>query len=234
MFYFDYIDGKEVLKSDFLSDVVHFFTTRDSVIRSSENDIECTVNENIKVIKGYLGVKELISPQQTHSGNVGVTELGKDFYPETDALILNNKDQAIYLNFADCTPVILYDKMQKIAAISHAGWRGTVQRIVPKTVEKMNSYPQNIIAVIGPAICEKCYEVGDDVLEQLKSSVNNFEGLSNGNFVDLKNINARQLEEIGVSEIDICPYCTSCDNDKFFSYRKENGTTSRHSAVIRL
>ena len=234
MFYFDYIDGKEVLKSDFLSEVVHFFTTRDSVIRSSDKDLEQKIVDNIATIKNFLNVEELVSPEQTHSCNVDIAQVGKTSYPNTDALILSDKDQAIYLNFADCTPVILYDKMQKIAAISHAGWRGTVQRIVPKTVEKMNSDPKNIIAVIGPAICEKCYEVGDDVLEQLKSSVNNFEGLSNGNFVDLKKINARQLEEIGVSKIDICPYCTSCDNDKFFSYRKENGTTSRHSAIIRL
>ena len=98
----------------------------------------------------------------------------------------------------------------------------------------MQSDPKNIVAIIGPAICKKCYEVGDEVLEQLRCSVKNFEGLSYGNFVDLKKINARQLEEIGVVEIDICPYCTSCNNDKFFSYRKENGTSSRHSAIVRL
>ena len=52
--------------------------------------------------------------------------------------------------------------------------------------------------------------------------------------VDLKGINARQLQEVGVEKIDICPYCTSCNNDLFFSYRKENKTTNRHSAVIKL
>ncbi len=234
MFYFEKIKGKDILKSDLLPEVEHFFTTRESVIRSSEKNIERTIDDNIGILKEYLGVDELISPQQTHSGNVGMAEVGKNFYPETDALILNNKEQAIYLNFADCTPVILYDKKQKIGAISHAGWRGTVQRIVPKTIEKMQSNPNDVVAIIGPAICGECYEVGDEVLEQLRCSVNNFDNLSCGSFVDLKNINARQLEEIGVHEIDICPYCTSCDNDKFFSYRKENATTSRHSAVIRL
>ena len=234
MFYFDYIDGKEVLKSDFLKNVEHFFTTRESVIRSSEEGMEKLANENFELIKKYLKVNELVSPQQTHGCNVEFSRVGKFEYPQTDALILNNDEHAIFLNFADCTPVILYDKKQKIGAISHAGWRGTVQRIVPKTIEKMQSNPQDIIAVIGPAICGKCYEVGEDVFNQLKSSVENFEGLSQGLFVDLKSINARQLEEMGVKQIDICPYCTSCDNDKFFSYRKENGTTNRHSAVIRL
>ena len=53
-------------------------------------------------------------------------------------------------------------------------------------------------------------------------------------FVDLKEINKRQLLEAGVKDIDVCPYCTVCDNDLFFSYRRENGTTNRHSAILRL
>ena len=53
-------------------------------------------------------------------------------------------------------------------------------------------------------------------------------------YVDLKGINKRQLEEAGVKEIDVCPYCTVCNNELFFSYRKENATTNRHSAVIKL
>jgi hypothetical protein len=59
--------------------------------------------------------------------------------------------------------------------------------------------------------------------------------IRNGNiYVDLKNINKRQLEEIGVKEIDVCPYCTVHNNDIFYSYRNENGTTNRHSAVLKL
>ena len=53
-------------------------------------------------------------------------------------------------------------------------------------------------------------------------------------YVNLKEINKRQLEEIGVKYIDVCPYCTSCNNDLFYSYRKEGGTTNRHSAIIKL
>lgn len=234
MFYFENIKGKNFLKSDFLSEVEHFFTTKESVIRSGEKDLEKDIYRNIELIKEYLNIQELITPHQTHSCNVDTARIGEFDYPNTDALILDNKEQAIYLNFADCTPVILYDTNKKIGAISHAGWRGTVQRIVPKTIEKMQSNPQDIIAVIGPAICEKCYEVGEDVFKQLRSSVQDFTGLSKGFNVDLKRINARQLEEMGVKQIDICPYCTSCDNDIFFSYRKENGITSRHSAVLKL
>ncbi len=238
MFYFDKISGKNILKSDLILDIENFFTTRESVIKSSEQDMEDVIANNKRLICNYLGVNELVSPVQTHSANVQFAEIGKIDYPDTDAIILNNKKQAVFLNFADCTPVILYDKKQRIAAIAHAGWRGTVQKIAVKTIEKMKSNPKDIQAVIGPAISVCCYNVGQEVFEQLKCSVNNFEGLyrlkNSELYVDLKEINARQLKEFGVKEIDVCPYCTYCDNDIFFSYRKENATTNRHSAVIKL
>lgn len=238
MFYFDKINGKTVLKSDFLEDITAFFTTRESVIKTKEPEFENLVEENKKMFREYLQVTELVSPSQTHSANVDFAVIGKTDYPETDALILDNKKQAVFLNFADCTPVILYDKKQKIAAISHAGWRGTAQKIAPETVKVMKSDPEDIIAVIGPAISLCCYNVGDDVFKQLKSTVKNFDGMfkikDGKKFVDLKAINARQLEEIGADKIDICPYCTYCDNDMFFSYRRENATTNRHSALIKL
>lgn len=238
MFYFDEINGKHILKSDFLTNISAFFTTRETVIKSQEPELEQQAADNKKLICGYLDVKELVSPCQTHSANIDFAVPGKFDYPDTDALVLNNNEQAVFLNFADCTPVILYDKKQHIAAVSHAGWRGTVQKIAPKTIIAMKSNPEDIIAVIGPAISLCCYNVGDDVFNQLKLTVRNFDGLfnikNNEKFVDLKSINARQLYEIGVKEIDICPYCTYCDNDMFFSYRKENATTSRHSAVVKL
>ena len=238
MFYFDYIDDKKVLKSDFLPNLTHFFTTRESIIKSSEPEMNSSIKANKELICQYLNTNELVCPTQTHSANVDFATQGKTDYPNTDALILNNSKQAIFLNFADCTPIILYDKKNHIGAIAHAGWRGTAQKIATKTIEIMQSDSKDIVAVIGPAISQCCYEVGEDVFNQLKSTVQNFDGLYKTHnkkfFVDLKNINARQLEEIGVKEIDICPYCTCCNNDIFFSYRKENATTNRHSAVIKL
>jgi hypothetical protein len=138
--------------------------------------------------------------------------------------------------------LIFYDEKNHIAAVSHAGWRGPAGKIGVKTVEKMvkvfNSKPENIKCAIGTAIGFCCYNVGEDVCKQLLATVSNSDGLyevRNGEiFVDLKNINKRQLEEIGVNEIDVSPYCTVCNNDLFFSYRKENATTNRHSAVIKL
>ena len=159
-------------------------------------------------------------------------------YPDTDGLIISEQNAAVYLRFADCTPLIFYDTKHNIGAVSHAGWRGTAARIGVKTVAKMvlnfSSRPEDIITIIGPAISLCCYEVSDDVKEQLLSTVKNTAGLFKEKNIDLKKINSRQLEEIGVQKIDICPYCTSCNNDLFYSYRKENGTKERHFAVLKI
>ena len=213
MFYFDNFNGKKVLKSDLLKDVTAFFTTREGVDLSS--------------------FKRVITPIQTHSDHVEFVDTRNE-YPDTDGLILTEPKTCVYLKFADCTPLIFYDERQKIGAVSHAGWRGTVQKIGVKTIEKMKSNPKDIIALIGPAISICCYEVSEEVRDKLISTVHNSTDLYNGRNVDLKRINARQLEELGVENIDICPYCTSCNNDLFFSYRKENGTTERHFAVLAL
>ena len=242
MFYFENIYGKKVLKSTILNGLNHFFTTRESIIKTKEPEFKKIVEQNRKNFCEYFGVKKLIYPSQTHTSNVEIATPEKSDYPDTDGLILANKEQAIFLNFADCTPLIFYDG--KICAVSHAGWRGTAGKIGVKTVEKMvsefNSKIENIKCAIGPAISLCCYNVGEDVLNQLLLTVNNFEGLSeirNENiYVDLKEINKRQLLEFGLKDeyIDVCPYCTVCNNDLFFSYRKEHGTTNRHSAVVKL
>lgn len=221
------IKNKTVYYSDILP-IEHFFTSR-----------ELEIKENKELILNYLsiGEKDLIKPQQVHKDNIQIVD-DRIEYPECDALILNQKNKAIYLNFADCTPIILYDIKKEIAAIAHAGWRGTALKIASKTVLKMvdnfKTNPKNVIALIGPCISFDEFETYDEAIEMLKKSVKNHTGLFNLNHADLKGINKRQLEEIGVEKIDVCPYCTVVDNDKFFSYRKENKTIKRHSALIKL
>ncbi|MBD5403179.1 peptidoglycan editing factor PgeF [bacterium] len=269
MFYFEKINEKNILKSDLIKNTKAFFTTRDicicdkgihlipnqnknsKILNQVQNDRIFEINNNKKIIANYLKIdeKNLISPTQTHSANIDIAIESKHDYPDCDALILTEKNLGIFLNFADCTPIILYDEKQNIGAVAHAGWRGTAQKIAPLTIKKMmanfNSKPENIIALIGPAIGFCCYNVGQEVYEKLAKTVSNFEGLYKINpnpipmekdeiFVDLKNINKRQLEEVGVEKIDVCPYCTVHNNDLFFSYRNENATTKRHSAVLHL
>ena len=246
MFYLGEINNKKILKSTTLNNLEHCFTTRESVICSSENEILQKIEQNKSELCKYLKIdsKNLISPKQTHSANIEIAQIGRNIYPDTDAMILTNKEQAIFLNFADCTPIILFDKKQNIASIVHAGWRGTVRKIATKTIEKMttelNCDVNNIVAVIGPTIGVCCYEIGEEVYEQLSAVIMDEKKedcfkIKNGKiYADLKKINQYQIQSTGVKKVEVSEYCTCCDNDKFFSYRKENNTSSRHSAIIRL
>lgn len=215
MFYFEGFNGTKIMKSDMLTEVTAYFTTRGEV--------------------SFPESKRIIHPTQTHSDHVEIVDERID-YPDTDGLILTNTEDTIYLKFADCTPLIFYDKENKIGAVSHAGWRGTAAKIGVKTINKMSANfgtkPENIVALIGAAISICCYEVSEEVRDTLLATVENPIGLYEGRNVDLKGINAQQLREIGVKNIDVCPYCTSCNNDLFYSYRKENGTKERHLAVF--
>ena len=225
MFYFENINNKKVLKSDIIK-TEHFFTTRQCCIKSKEPDMSDIVAGNKQDICNCLkiGCENLIYPSQTHSSTIAVALKGKSDYPETDGLIINDPDIAIFLNFADCTPLIFYDEVKKVGAVSHAGWRGTAANIATKTIRKMveefGCNPENISAAIGPAISMCCYNVGQEVYNQLRSTVSDFSGL-----YEIRN---------GVENVDVAPYCTCCNNDLFFSYRKENATTNRHSAVLKI
>ncbi len=225
---------------------------RDEILKQVQDDSKTVVQNdkifaieyNKKLIANYLKIEpeNLISPTQTHSANVDIAIENKFEYPDTDGLILTKNNFAIFLNFADCTPLIFYDEKQNIGAVSHAGWRGTAQKIAQITAKKLisefGSNPEDICVLIGPAICGKCYEVGEEVYNKLQATINPLpHSLPAGEgsiYADLKEINRKQLADIGIEKIDICPYCTCCDNELFFSYRKENGTTLRHSAVLKL
>jgi len=244
MFYLEKLNGKTVMKTDILDGLTHYFTTRECPIKSREPEMTDITMQNRKMFREVLGVTEenLIYPEQRHTDTVDVAQIGKTFYPEADALILTNYEQAVFLNFADCTPLVAYDKKQNIAAVIHAGWKGTVGKIGAKTILRMQdefgTNVEDVRVAIGPAISVCCYEVKEDVFNMSMVSVIDNQGLyefKNGKIhVNLKEINKRQLEEIGVKHIDICPYCTSCNNDLFFSYRKEGETTNRHSVIVKL
>lgn len=150
MFYFCKIGNLEVLKSDKLN-IAHFFTTRNSILKTKDPAFIQAAEENKAFFKNYYNLKRLISPSQTHTSNVCIVD-DNDIYEDTDALILDKKDIGIFLNFADCVPVIMYDTKNNAASIIHAGWRGTKEQIVKKAFYKLNSRynsnPDDIVALI--------------------------------------------------------------------------------------
>lgn len=242
MFYFDRILDKEVLKSDILPDLNHFFTTRESFIKTKDKTNFEKVRKNLEDFKNFFNLDKIVSPEQRHTDNVSLASFERDYYPETDALVLVDKGIGIFLNFADCTPIILYDTKNKAAAIAHGGWRGTAQKISLKTFlfmnKNFNTAASVVKAVIGPCICFKHFETSKEIAEKLAATCKNQDGIilkkEDKFYADLKEINKRQLLEAGIKEIDVTDFCTVCNNDKFFSYRKENKTTNRMSAFICL
>lgn len=233
MFYFDEVCGKKVVKSDMIEEIECFFTTRDFCVFSKTEDMA----DNRELLFNYLGEIPAIN-QPVHGVNIAKVSENKRFYESSDGLLLEGKGAA-YMNFGDCTPLVF--SFSKGAMIAHAGWRGTAQMMAKVAVKRIcDEYgikPQDIKVAIGPAICGKCYDVGQDVYEALLATVNGagqgFAQRADKYFVDLKTINQRQLLECGVKQIDVCPYCTACGEKLFYSYRYEK-TGYRHSAVVRV
>lgn len=248
MFYFDDFFGKKVLKSTILKEVEHFFTTRDFILAAGElTEKQELAAQNREFLCEKLKIKpdKLITSKQIHSNNVEIIDLSTNIYDSCDGLITNIKDTALLLNFADCVPIILFDSVNNVASIVHAGWRGTANQIVKEAtalmISKMGSKPQNIKVAIGPAIGEFCFSVDEDVYHKLikkdlreNATVYHYDSKEDKYYIDLKNLNKLQLLDTGISEIDVCGYCTYCMSDIFFSYRKESGITARHSAVVKL
>lgn len=237
MFYFDDFFGKKILKSTLLKDYNCFFTTRDFVLTSaSREDLKETAQENRLFLEKKTNSK-IATAVQTHSCNVKIINENEQIYENTDGLISNIKNSLLLMNFADCVPIILYNKKENIGGIVHAGWRGTAQKIVEKAIKDFNTNPADITALIGPSIGKCCFETHEDVFNQLienKLETELYTKKEEKYFIDLKKINYNQLKKMGVEEIDICSYCTCCMSDIFFSYRKELGLTARHSAIVQI
>ena len=152
-----------------------------------------------------LRLEDLALPRQVHSDNVlWMREAGR---PEaTDAVITDKPGLCVCVKTADCIPVLLYDTRQRIVAAVHAGWRGTVSRIVQKTVEKMHPInPQDLHAIIGPGISLEWFEVGNEVYEAFRSAGFPMEriarkGLSKGGLLS-SSFNGESERAVGVFSI---------------------------------
>lgn len=129
----------------------------------------------------------------------------------TDALVTNEKNVALLIKMADCTPILLFDPVKKVQAVVHSGWRGTCKEIGAKTVDKMESTfsckRENICAYIGPTISIEDYEVGEEVYEAFEKFTNRdsfFEKKQSGKYnLNMKQANLDVLLRAGIKEENI-------------------------------
>jgi YfiH family protein len=179
---------------------------------------------------------EIASSKQVHDNKVLIADKPQraEGY---DAIITSKKNIFVMVATADCTPILIYDSKNEAVAAIHAGWRGTVAKIVADTLATMNNHfgtkGEDCFAFIGACICEKEFEVGEEVAEKFSNELKRFDPV-NKFFVDLKKANCEQLKAAGVPEknIEVSDFCTIADNDKFYSYRKEKGKTGRMYTII--
>lgn len=192
----------------------------------------------------------LTTPEQTHSNNIGIVttcNMGcgaidiDSRIPNTDALITNVPNVCIMILTADCVPILLYDPNKQAVAAIHAGWRGSANGIVAKTVEQMTicygTNPSDIIAAIGPCIGKCCFEVGDEVVEQFAHQPSTIISVPHSakKHIDIQLSNKLWLLDSGVSEsnIELANCCTKCSGGEFFSHR-HNQTLGRIGSGIVL
>ncbi|WP_429662516.1 peptidoglycan editing factor PgeF [Bacillus gobiensis] len=217
-------------------------------------DINENVIKNRELVAQSLGfpLQSWVFADQTHESSIQcVTKKdagkGSNIYDtaikSTDGLYTNEKNVVLALCFADCVPLYFYDPAKSLAGIAHAGWKGTVLQIGKKmaktwqTVE--GSRLEDIQAVIGPSIGSCCYKVDERVIEKVKQlSIDTDSAITEVNsteyMLNLKELNRLILLDAGIKEqnIAVSPLCTSCEDELFFSHRRDKGKTGRMMSFI--
>ncbi|MBN2548601.1 MAG: peptidoglycan editing factor PgeF [Anaerolineales bacterium] len=161
-----------------------------------------------------------------------------------DAILTDRPEVTLFMRFADCVPIFLYDPRKKVVGLVHAGWQGTVKYTAAYAVEAMRQRyrcdPQDILAGIGPSIGPHHYEIGQEVADQVRQAFGqDVSGLlhsDNGFGVqfDLWNANRLVLEKAGVRQIEVSEICTACHLSEWYSHRGERGRTGRFGALMAL
>ncbi|MDD7402755.1 MAG: peptidoglycan editing factor PgeF [Butyribacter sp.] len=166
-----------------------------------------------------------------------------------DGIYTDQKNICLATSYADCVPLFFVDPVKKVIASSHSGWKGTVGKIGQKTIqtleETFQSDRKDIIAVIGPSICQECYEVSRDVIdlfaeaytaEQMKQIAYCSNREEEKYQLDLWAANYIQFEEAGLlpKNIHVSGICTCCNQELFFSHRASHGKRGNLNGFLSL
>lgn len=245
---------------DFLPYIKHGVTSRRGGVSedncSSLNisfksgDKEVNVIRNRKILSEYFTISsdKLFFPDQCHTEfvrEVTASTLPEELI-EIDAIITNQAGVCLGVLAADCVPILLFDPENKAIAAIHAGWKGTVNRIVARCVEQMvkiyGSHPGKILAGLGPAISYKHFEVGDEVAKKFRLLFEDVPQIFHLNektgktHIDLWEANRQLLIRCGLAKnlIEVSSICTFDHPNEFYSARRDGFNTGRFAACIML
>ncbi len=208
-------------------------------LSTSVGDDERIVRENRELFYKELGLKpeNIAIQRQVHGDIIRFVDKG-GIYGDSDALITNKKNLGLVVSTADCTPIFIFDKKNKIIAAVHSGWRGTEKKILLKVIKKLkddfNSSPENLICYIGPSICQKNYEVGKEVAEKFEDKYLITKGEKY--LLNVSGINYNMLIDFGIPEenIQLSSYCTFEMKYLLHSYRREGLHSGRAQGIISM
>ena len=269
---------------DTLGGVRHAFSTRlggvsrgfyESMNLSfTRGDDEADVHENYRRFSEIVGAAEedVVCTYQTHTTNIRVVtreDAGKGVvrerdYTDIDGLVTDDPSVVLTVFYADCVPLLFADPVKKAIGTAHAGWRGTVGGIGSNMAQKLKDHygtdPADLYVAIGPSICGDCYEVGEEVVMQVKDAlpprlqacitatayakgarrdcaVFRREGAPEGKYqLDLHVLNRLMLEEAGIpaDRIFVTDVCTKCNPELLFSHRVMGEKRGNLAAFLRI
>ena len=221
----------------------------------SRPDSRESVIKNFEKLCSVLAIQKesLVLSHQVHGKRIrSVTreDTGKGIsrasdITNTDGLVTDERQVTLVTFYADCVPLYFLDPGKKAIGLAHAGWKGTALGIAAETTKEMQknfgSKPEDILVGIGPSICRECYEVDTPVISRLKDSFRFWRDvtvpLGKGKYLlDLQQTNMAVLCEHGIRRGNITDsgYCTGCNGELFYSYRREGKKTGSLAALIQL
>lgn len=217
--------------------IVHGFSTR------KFGDMNWKHPNHKHFLKSFcdaLGVNynKTIGMKQVHGNNASWVLPHKrgSTIDTTDALCASEKGIFLVGRFADCVPVLFADRKKEVFGVAHAGWKGAYKEIVKVLISKMIDYgssAQNVLVGIGPSIRACCYNIGEDRAQLFAKKFPKWQQeilqkKGNLTFLDLQKIIKLQLDESGISKINIkdCTVCTKDNMSDFYSYRGERDRNS--------
>lgn len=262
-------NGVPYLSFDLLAEtglVLHGFSTRVGGVSEDflselnlgydRGEPDENVTENHRRIAEAIGFdyRDIVTTNQTHTTNVRIVreeDRGKGIitprdYHDIDGLITNQRNVPLATYYADCVPLYFLDTKNKVIGLSHSGWKGTVNKMGLVTVnlmkEHFGSKPEQILACIGPSICQDCYEVSADVAEQFQKAFSGHEAeilqdKGAGKYqLNLWKANQLVLQEAGIlpEHISVTDICTCCNRDIMFSHRGSQGKRGNLGAFLML
>ena len=234
------------------------FTTTNNIAWNFEDD---NARENCLALGSQLGIssQDMVKTKQKHTVKIKIVthENGGDGILRAldendpyDGLITNEKNLLLCTVEADCVPVYFYDPVKEVIAMVHSGWKGTVQKISERAIQKMHDSfscsPANIMVAIGPHICKDCYEVGQDVFEEFAQPFTNdeMEKIFSWKNEEKYLLNLQEAVKLtllknGILEKNIfptsvCTFHSQIEGHSFCSYRRTKSATQRMLTAIMM